>query len=222
MDRVFQAMDCNEEETQEHILKCLIEICTQEYDHLQHFFQRVCLITQQASRSENPRIACMAYEFWTNLIEEEIERKQKADLICLDYIIKCKEDLIELIQQGLLKIDDEEEDAVDLDQEQGPCLSAGLCLQALALLIGNDVIDLSIKFIAENIQAANSWKLRFAGLIALGSITDGPDKQKFLEMIGQALESLLSLFSDQSPKVRQAVCWVFGKLSKHHPDIFED
>ena len=64
--------------------------------------------------------------------------------------------------------------------------------------------------------------MRFAGLIALGSITDGPDKQKFLEVIAQALNSLFLLFSDQSPKVRQAICWVFSRLSEHHPDIFLD
>lgn len=65
---------------------------------------------------------------------------------------------------------------MDVDQEQGPCLAAGSCLQALALLIRNDIMDLVIKFVAANIQAADDWKLRFAGLIALGSITDGPDK----------------------------------------------
>ena len=51
------------------------------------------------------------------------------------------------------------------------------------MLIRNDIMELAIKFVAANIQAADSWKQRYAGLIALGSITEGPDKQKFLEVI---------------------------------------
>ena len=46
MDRIFQAMDSNDEETQEYILQCLAEISTQEYEHLQHYFSRVCMLTQ--------------------------------------------------------------------------------------------------------------------------------------------------------------------------------
>lgn len=76
----------------------------------------------------------------------------------------------------------DDEDEVEAD-EHGPCIAAGTCLQALALLIRNDVMELVIKFVAANIQAADSWKQRYAGLIALGSITDGPDKQKFLDVI---------------------------------------
>lgn len=161
----------------------------------------------------------MAYEFWTTLIEDETERKQK-QAFCLDYIGQCKEALIELVLQGLLILNEDEED-VDTD-EQGPCIAAGNCLQALALLIRNDIMDLAIKFVATNIQATESWKQRYAGLIALGSITEGPDKQKFLEVIAQALNQLLHLFSDTSPKVREAICWVFSRLSEHHPDIFLD
>lgn len=74
----------------------------------------------------------------------------------MDYIDKCKNDLIELVLQGLLILSDDEED-VDTE-EMGPCIAAGNCLQALALLIKNDIMDLSIKFVAANIQANNSWK----------------------------------------------------------------
>ena len=90
------------------------------------------------------------------------------------------------------------------------------------MLIRNDIMELAIKFVAANIQAADSWKQRYAGLIALGSITEGPDKHKFLEVIAQALNQLLLLFSDGSPKVREAICWVFSRLSEHHPDVFLD
>ena len=129
--------------------------------------------------------------------------------------------MIRLILEGLLQVEDDE-DEFDIDLEQGPCLSAGFTLKKLAHLIRNDIIDLSINFIAENIQSQNNWQQKYAGLIALSMITEGPDKQKFLEVIAQLLDQLLQLFSDQSPKVREAVCHVFKQLAEHHPDIFLD
>ena len=158
------------------------------------------------------------------MVEDETERKQKS-AYCLDYIVQCKDSLIELVLQGLLILnyDDDDGEGGDVldDDDGGPAISAGCCLQAHAMLIRNDIMDLVIKFVAANIQAEN-WKQRYAGLIALGSIAEGPEKQQFLEVIAQALHQLLILFNDKSPKVREAICWVFSRLSEHHPDIFLD
>ena len=85
MDRVFQAMETNDEETQESVLQCLAEISTHNYDHLQHYFSKICLLTQAATRSSQPKVGALAYEFWTTLIEDETERKQKS-APCLDYV----------------------------------------------------------------------------------------------------------------------------------------
>ena len=76
-----------------------------------------------------------------------------------------------------------------------------------------------IAYVAENIQLPD-WKNKYSGLIALGSISEGPDKDKLGEIINQALASLLVLFSDKSSKVREALCWVFRRLSEHHAQIF--
>jgi hypothetical protein len=67
----------------------------------------------------------------------------------LNYIGQCKDELIELVLQGLLILPDTEE---ELDTDAiGPSIAAGNCLQALAKLIGNDIMDLAIKFVAANI-----------------------------------------------------------------------
>ena len=75
MDRVFQAMDTNDEDTQESVLQCLAEVSTQQYEHLQHYFSKICLLTQAATRNPQPKVGALAYEFWTTLIEDETERK---------------------------------------------------------------------------------------------------------------------------------------------------
>lgn len=51
-------------------------------------------------------------------------------------------------------------------------------------------MDPVVQFVAVNFQLDN-WKAKYASLMALGSITEGPDKQKFLEVIIQALQNLL-------------------------------
>lgn len=38
MDQTYKAMDSNDEETQEYILRCFADISTQEYDKLQYYF----------------------------------------------------------------------------------------------------------------------------------------------------------------------------------------
>lgn len=78
----------------------------------------------------------------------------------------------------------------DDDDEWGHALSAACCLQKLAFLLGNHFMDPVVQFVAVNFQLDN-WKAKYASLMALGSITEGPDKQKFLEVIIQALQNLL-------------------------------
>lgn len=58
--------------------------------------------------------------------------------------------------------------------------------------------------------------------MALGSITEGPERQRFQEVIIQALPNLLNMFVDPNGKVREAISWVMARISEHHADIFAD
>jgi hypothetical protein len=82
-------------------------------------------------------------------------------------------------------------------------------------------MDKVINFSSQNIAQPN-WKLKYAALIALGSITDGPAKDKFLQILLGALTSLISLFQEQNSKVREALSWVFHKICEHHSEVFTD
>jgi importin subunit beta-1 len=121
-----------------------------------------------------------------------------------------------MVLQGLLKINFEEEDD---DDEWGHALSAACCLQKLSILLGNHVLEPVVEFVAANIQQAH-WKNKYASLMALGSITEGPEKQKFLEVVIQALQNLLMMFKDKNPKVREAISWVMARICEHHADVF--
>lgn len=185
MQKIFAACAIQDEEIQEFALHCLREISTQEYDSVQHYFEAICQVTEAASKSESSKVGAIAFEYWTTLAEEEYEREKTG--ASQKYIEKCKDQLITLALQGLMVINFEEDED---DDEWGHALSAACCLQKLSLLLGNQVLSLVVQFVAANIQQP-SWKNKYAALMALGSITEGPDKQKFLEVIIQALQNLL-------------------------------
>lgn len=55
--------------------------------------------------------------------------------------------------------------------------------------------------------------------MALGSITEGPPKLQFSEVIVATAPILLDLFKDQSVKVREANSWVLARICDHHADV---
>ena len=138
---------------------------------MQHYFTKICEATAALAKHSSPKVGAQAYEYWTTLVEDETERTLKG-VECLGYIRSCSENLIQLILEGLCIINFEEDDD---DEDWGHALSAACCLQKLALLIKNDVMAKVITFASANITQPN-WKMKYAALIALGSITDGPDK----------------------------------------------
>jgi importin subunit beta-1 len=75
-----------------------------------------------------------------------------------------------------------------------------------------------VDYVAAHIQQDN-WKSKYAALMALGSITEGPEKQKFLEVFIQALQNLLQMFKDKNGKVREAISWVMARICEHHADV---
>lgn len=67
------------------------------------------------------------------------------------------------------------EDGEDGD-EWGTHVAAWYCLQRLSVLLKDDVIEKTVAFAAPNIQDMSVWQRRYVGLMALGSIAEGPDK----------------------------------------------
>ena len=84
-----------------------------------------------------------------------------------------------MVFEGLLKINFEEDED---DDEWGHHLSAACCLQKMSQMLKNDVLTPVINFISSHITQ-ESWKDKYSALIALGSITEGPDKLEFAKLI---------------------------------------
>ena len=100
----------------------------------------------------------------------------------------------------------------------GVALSAGCCLAAVSLIIGNYIIEPIILFVSNNIMDQN-WKKRYSSLLALGAITEGPEKIKFMNVIIPGMQNLINILGDSHAKVREAIAWVFSKICEHHSDV---
>jgi importin subunit beta-1 len=171
MSKIFESMQCNEEEIIESCLASLRDISTQEYDSIQYYFDKICEVTSQASQNPSDKVGAQAFEFWTTLIDDETERVAK-NAQCYNYVSSCSPSLITMILKGLTMINFDDDD----DIEMGHSVSAGNTLQALALLIKSDVMQPVISFVAPNLDPQQPWQNKYAALIALGSICNGPDK----------------------------------------------
>jgi hypothetical protein len=132
------------------------------------------------------------------------------------YIKKCGGQLIDLLLECIQKINIEDED--EEDEELGVSMSSVCCLRAIALLVGNDIMEPVLAFTSDNINHED-WKKRFSSLIALASITEGPEKQRFMNVIIPGLNGLISKFNDNYAKVREAIAIVFNKICEHHPEV---
>lgn len=74
------------------------------------------------------------------------------------------------------------EDGDDEDDEVGVQMSSGVCLQKISQLIGSQVYPQVIAFVQANITSAD-WRARYAAVLALGIITDSPDKLSFSQIL---------------------------------------
>lgn len=55
--------------------------------------------------------------------------------------------------------------------------------------------------------------------MALGAVTEGPDRVQFAQILQSAYINLLNMFDDQNGKVREAIAWNIRKLCEHHADF---
>jgi importin subunit beta-1 len=74
-------------------------------------------------------------------------------------------------------------------------MSAGCCLQKVSVLLKNEVMTTVFGFVSQHVQSTE-WKMRYAALIALGAIIEGPDREKFKQTLLPGLENLLKMFQD--------------------------
>ncbi|CDW87040.1 importin subunit beta-1-like [Stylonychia lemnae] len=215
MARIFELLTLENEEIRVIAMQTLVEVGRQEYEFIKFYFQKICEVTALAAKSDLERLGAQGIEFWTSLAEEEAQRIKKNAFVN-NYIQQCCQQLAHLLIECIQKVniqDDEE----DID-EFGVALSAGCCLGAISVVVGNEIMEPVLGFVSTNIQNPE-WIKRYSALLALGAITEGPDKIRFMNVIIPGIQNLIQMFQDQHPKVRETIGWVMQKICESHSDV---
>ena len=168
--------DTLDEDVRVIAMQVMVDICKREYNYVEFFFKELCQLTASAMRSNLQYYGAQGIEVWTTIAEEE-HKKDLKGIPHKKYIYQSHVELIKMLLASLEVISDDPEE-VDVDQ-WGISLSAGCCLYQIALVLGDEVVDPVIEYASRLVQDTNNWKSRFTALLALGAITEGPQKAKF-------------------------------------------
>ena len=216
MAKIFdEALQSSNVTIRETGMQCLVEIGRQEYNMMVNYIDKICQVTSYVAKNDESQVGSQGIEFWTTIAEVELARLEKKGQIH-NFTHTYKDFLIQLLLEGISNVQIDDED--DAEEEWGVNLSCGCCLVKLSLLLKNEVLGPVVQFVSANITHSD-WKNRYAALMALGAVADGPEKQKFAEILTPSIAQLCNMFKDQSVKVREAIAWVIFQICTHHADV---
>lgn len=89
----------------------------------------------------------------------------------------------------------------------------------MAQSVGDDIVESVIQFVESKIGASASWKDKYFGLLALGAILEGPSKETLINVLSPAMSIILTLYADESRKVRETAAWFFSKVALNHAEL---
>lgn len=152
-------------------------------------------------------------QFWTTLCQAETEQRNTDRF--KNIIGQFKDSLLPIIWQALCITeftDDEDSNVEESPDEVAWTVSraAGTFLTEAALLLGDNVVQETLTFAHTKMQG-QSWQENYIGLIALGSICEGPSADKIAKEFDPAFPLIVKMLStSQSSRVRQAAAWVIS------------
>ena len=97
--------------------------------------------------------------------------------------------------------------------ENSLTLAAGYTLENITRVVRSQIIPNMMSFIKLRV-GSNGWGDRYVGLIAFGSIIDGPDAKDLISEIGDNYHAFVNMINDPVPKVRQTAAFVLYKMSE--------
>jgi len=169
---IDEALGSSNVNIRETAMMCLVEIARQEYEHMGTYIAKLSQLTAHVAKNDASEVGSQGIEFWTTLAEVEISRLEKQGQI-LNIIDQCKDFLIQLLLECISNVQIEDED--EAEEEWGVNLASGCCLVKISLLLKSQVLGPVVQFVQANIMATE-WKQKYAALMALGAVADGPDK----------------------------------------------
>lgn len=207
-----------DEEVRKKTMMCLSEIIRCYYSSVDKFMGPISDLTSKIIREDDDEeVATLAIEVWCTVCEGEIDiyRRKKGEG-CRNYI---KEASVDLIQLVLWCIEGSYVDEDDESDNWNRSTASGCCLSLMAQILGDDIIEPVINFAGKKISETVEWKDKYLGLLALGAILEGPTKEKLMEILSPAMNTIIELYKFESRKVRETVAWLFSKIAQNQPEI---
>lgn len=204
--------------------ECLVKIASLYYDKLGQYMQKLFIITLEAIKKDDEKVALQGVEFWSTICDEEVYLMEEAEDAILNktqperlsqnFIRGALKYLLPILTECLTKQGDEPD-----EEEWNVAMASGTCLSLVAAVVGDEIVPNIMPFIQGGINSEN-WKLREAATLAFGAILEGP-KQFIPQLIGQAMPLFLAHMKDPVPYVKDTTAWTLGRICNFHPEAVE-
>jgi len=227
MNVILEAVKSQDKETRLFALQCFVRTAEYHYNHIAPYFESIWNVTLTIIKSDIDPIAQQAIEFWSTLcdietslyleIQEAEEANEPEDIVMHHVIRHIAKHLLPILFECLTK----QSDNIFEDEWNTPkCASA--CITLMAQTIQDDIIPISMPFIANCIGHEN-WRYKEAATLALGCILEGPkDQARMEEVLEQALPYLVRhLKEDPNLVVKDTSAWTIGKIASTFSAIIE-
>lgn len=113
---------------------------------------------------------------------------------------------------AITELDDDQnevEEALD-EMEWTVSRASGSLLIEVAAILGDQILSETIQFASQKLQG-QSWQDHYVGMLALGSIMDGPSAQALTQELEPAYQTIFQMWdSSASSRVRVVTAWLIS------------
>ncbi|EMR11011.1 hypothetical protein PNEG_00611 [Pneumocystis murina B123] len=218
MQVVCEATQSEDVRVQITAFGCLVRIMQLYYDKMKFYMEKALFgLTVLGMKHDDEKVALQAVEFWSTVCEEEIDVNLEIQEALENGISSERENFqfakiaLPEVLPVLLQLMCKQDEDVDED-EWNISMAAGTCVQLFSQCVEGIIVGPVLTFVEANIRS-DDWKRREAGVMALGSILEGPDPKLLETLMQEALPVLISMMSDPVVQVQDTTAWTLGRIS---------
>lgn len=221
MQAVCDATQCTDAGVRVKAFECIATIAALYYDKLNDYTTALYQITSAAIKTGEPLVAQNAIEFWATVAEEEYDitgeeiEPGEEPLVMLNLTAGAAATLVPILLEALTKQEDE---SAESDEDWSVNLAAASCLQKMAVLLGDTIVDMTMGFVAQCVSSPE-WRLREAAIMAFACILDGPSDAKIAPIVVSGLPALVGSLADKTPLVRDTTAWALSRIFEFHSTV---
>ena len=177
MEGLFRAIAFNDADIQTVALEALAEVPTIAYSQVSDYIMRIGELTQNFINLGATLKYKQIIQFWTNLCVEEAAIMKNNPDKSKNIINQFHQSLIPIIHQGLTltEFDDDDKETEESNDDINWTVSraSAALLTEFTIIMQDAVLHPTIQFASTNISG-QTWQEHYVGMIALGSVLEGP------------------------------------------------